>query len=76
MDSLRYGLGKRVRELRLAAGISSQEELGSKAGFHRTFIGRVERGETDVTLSTLARLANALQVPISRLLDGVEDQAC
>jgi len=43
----------------------SQEELGNQAGLHRTYVGAVERGERNVTLSTLEAFASALDVPSS-----------
>lgn len=58
-------VGQRVRELRLARGISSQELLGELAGLHRTFVGRVERGETNITLESLARITDALGVSLA-----------
>ncbi len=57
-------VGERVRELRLARGITSQEVLADAAQLHRTFIGRVERGETNVTVVTLARICAALGVTL------------
>ncbi len=57
-------VGERVRELRLARGITSQEVLADAAQLHRTFIGRVERGETNVTVVTLERICAALDVTL------------
>ena len=65
-QSLRRQIGKRLRELRLAAGITSQEALAHRAGVHRTYIGRLERGETGVTLDMLA----AVLAPMSVTLRG------
>ena len=53
---LRRHIGIRIRELRVRAGISSQELLADLAGVHRTFVGRLERGESGVTVETLAAL--------------------
>ncbi len=53
--------GKRVRELRHQQQLT-QEGLGDKAGLHFTYIGSVERGERNVTLETILRLAMALGV--------------
>jgi transcriptional regulator with XRE-family HTH domain len=47
----------------------SQERLAERAGMHRTFIGHVERGENQVTLETLCRLAKALDVRPSTLVE-------
>jgi len=51
----------------------SQEALGEKANIHRTYIGAVERGEKNVTVVTLAKIAHALHCKLSDLLpDGVD----
>ncbi|MGH8520312.1 MAG: helix-turn-helix domain-containing protein [Gammaproteobacteria bacterium] len=60
-------LAENVRALRLADGLS-QEELADICCLHRTYIGSVERGERNVTLSTLEVLAAALGVTIASLL--------
>jgi transcriptional regulator with XRE-family HTH domain len=60
-------LGQRVRELRLAAGLS-QEELAERAALHRTYVGGIERGERNVGILNLLRLARALRVRISELM--------
>jgi transcriptional regulator with XRE-family HTH domain len=54
--------GRRVRELRLAAGLS-QESLAELAGIHRTYMGGIERGERNLCLRNIVRLATALGVP-------------
>lgn len=59
--------GARIRQLRRQQQISSQQQLGHLAGLHRTFIGRVERGETNVTLANIVRLATALRVSLAEL---------
>lgn len=60
--------GLRVQQKRKALGIS-QEELAYRAGFHRTYIGMIERAERNITLSNLKRLADALQVNIIDLFE-------
>lgn len=60
-------LSKNIRKLRGEMGLS-QEELAYKCGLHRTYVGAVERGERNVTLSSLELLASALDVDIPTLL--------
>ncbi len=60
-------LASNVRTLRHAQGVS-QEELAAKCGLHRTYVGSVERGERNVTLSTLEVLASVLRVSVPELL--------
>jgi transcriptional regulator with XRE-family HTH domain len=62
--ALRQALGERLRELRLSAGVSSQEALAHRAGVHRTYIGRLERGESGVTVEALATILGALDVSL------------
>lgn len=65
--SLIRQLAQNVRESRRRKGWS-QEELAERCGLHRTYVGAIERGETNVTLSTLATLARALSVQPYTLL--------
>lgn len=60
-------LGARLRELRLAAGLT-QAELARRTGIHRPNIARVEAGRHTPSLETLARLASAIGVPTTRVL--------
>ena len=56
-----------VRERRLALGVS-QEVLAEAAGVHRTYIGMIERGEKNVTIYNIERIAIALDVSAASLL--------
>jgi len=56
-----------VRRLRKAKGVS-QEALADICGYHRTYIGGIERGERNITITTLEALAGALGVEPHRLL--------
>lgn len=60
--------GERVRELRLMKGLT-QEELGLQCGLHRTYIGQIERAEKNITLQSMYKIANTLDIEIKELLD-------
>lgn len=60
--------GQRVRAKRLRQGLT-QEKLASKAGVHRTYIGMIERAEKNITLENVQKIAKALQVTPSDLLN-------
>ena len=60
-------LGQRVRRLRIARGWS-QEDLAERCQRHFTYIGRVERGEQNVTVQVLSDIASALSVSVADLL--------
>jgi transcriptional regulator with XRE-family HTH domain len=68
-SDLQNRLGSVVRSLRHQLGIT-QEELAWRADLHRSYVADVERGARNVTLWTIANLANALHVPIGNLLSG------
>ena len=70
IDVLQRSLGRRIRELRSKHGWT-QEQFAGFCGLHRTYLGHVERGEKNVSLSTVSRLANALGVRISALFGHV-----
>ena len=62
-------LAANIRAFREANDLS-QEEFADMCGLHRTYIGSVERGERNVTLSTLEVFASAIGVSVPQLLSG------
>ncbi len=62
--------GARVRELRLANGYS-QETFAAKCNLDRTYIGGIERGERNLALRNIDKIARALDVTVSQLLSGL-----
>lgn len=65
----RYLLAANLRRLRSAQGLS-QEQLAERAGVHRNYLGRVERREQNVGLDNLERIARALNISVSELLNA------
>lgn len=63
--------GLRLRALRIAGGWT-QASFAAHAGVHEQFVGAVERGERNVTLRNITRLAAGLGVPIAALFDEGE----
>lgn len=59
-----------MRRLRKEQGWS-QDVLSDRSGLHRAHIGEIERGETNVTLTTLKILADTLKVRVVDLVKGV-----
>ena len=64
-------LGRRIRQRRLRHGWS-QERLAYETGLHDTYIGRVERGQLNLTLLSLLRIATALQLDPGSLVRGLD----
>ena len=58
--------GLRIRELRLENKLS-QEKLSFKTGFHRTYIGMIERAEKNITLINIEKIAKALETKVTKL---------
>jgi len=65
--------GEKVREERLKQHLS-QEELASRAGVHRTYIGMIERAEKNITLENIEKISKALNLPIDNLLKSHDRQ--
>lgn len=70
MDS-EIDFGKVLRKLRLEAGLT-QEQLGFEADLRRTYVSILELGQQQPSLTTLFKIANALDMPAARLIDLVE----
>jgi transcriptional regulator with XRE-family HTH domain len=64
--AVRKNLGKRVRQLRQKRGLS-QEGFAHASGLGRSFAGSIERGERDIRITTLCKLANFFGVPMAQL---------
>ncbi len=69
--ALLVAFGAAVRSTRRANGVS-QERLAELASLHRTYVGGIERGERNVALINIRRLADALGVSMAELLAATE----
>ena len=65
-ESIKVAFGKRVRELRTEKGLS-QEGLALVCDLDRTYIGGIERGERNVSLVNIQKIASALGVTVREL---------
>ena len=73
-DEILKTLGRRIRELRLKQGYS-QEAFADHCGVHRTFMGTIERGESNLSFSNLVKVSGGLGITLSQLLSGLEKRA-
>lgn len=64
--------GKKIRKIRKNLNLS-QENFGYKTDLHRTYIGSIERGEQNISIETLLKIAKALNVEPSELLPKLEE---
>lgn len=64
--ALRLAIGQRLRQLRAETGGLSQETLANWAGVHRTYVGRLERGESGVTVDMLAAVVAPMKVSLAQ----------
>jgi len=67
MTNIKKQLGQKIKELRLKAGIS-QEKLAVRAKLHRTYMSDIERGERNVSVENIKKIADALDVDPNELL--------
>ena len=65
MRTLRQ-FGDEIKKIRVSRGLS-QERLAELCGLHRTYIGAVERGERNISLVNIKKIATALNVSVSEL---------
>ncbi len=67
MSNINKEVGFRIREVRQERGLS-QEKLAALADLHRAYVGQIERGEKNIGLRNLEKIAKALGVNIKDLL--------
>ena len=67
-SQLSKNFGKIIRELRNEKKIS-QEELGFRSNLHRTYIGMIERGEKNITLENIDKIAQGLDVSMKSIFE-------
>lgn len=72
MKDVTSQIGSRIRELRKKKSLS-QEELGGRAKLHYTYIGAVERGEKNVSVVTLNKIARALGISLNEIFTLPKD---
>ena len=63
-EPILVAFGQRIRQLRKSRGLS-QENLAFSAGVHRTYVGMIERGEKNITLSNIRKMADAFGISVS-----------
>ncbi|WP_336787278.1 helix-turn-helix domain-containing protein [Paenibacillus sp. MMO-177] len=66
---IRIEFGQRIKELRARSGMS-QEHLAYRAGLDRSYISGVERGERNVSIINIEKIASALQITVAYLFSG------
>lgn len=67
IDDIKLKLGQKIKEIRIKEGYS-QEELASLSKLHRTYISDIERGERNVSVQNIEKIAKALKIDPSELL--------
>jgi len=70
MASIKKVFGERVRSQREKLNLS-QEKLAELCDLHRTYIGGIERGERNVSLENIQKIAKALKIKISDLFQNI-----
>lgn len=70
MEDVRIRFGRALRERRRKLGVS-QEEFADLCGLDRTYVGGIERGERNLGLANIEKLARTLKISISELFRGV-----
>ena len=73
MSDITKALGRRIRNYRVAKGLS-QEKLAELAGCHATYIGQIERGEKNATIESIEKISAALNISLSKLFEKLDLQ--
>ncbi len=72
MSNIAKIVGQRIRNYRNELGIS-QEKLAELSSCHPTYIGQLERGEKNATLESVEKISRALNIPLSKLFELLEE---
>jgi transcriptional regulator with XRE-family HTH domain len=72
--SARLNFSKNLKKFRLERGLS-QEDLADECGLHRTYVSSVERGERNITVDNMDKLAIALGVDLSELISPNDERS-
>lgn len=70
MEDIRPRFGQAIRERRKALRIS-QEKFGAMCGLHRTYISSTERGEKNISIVNIQRIARAFKISLAELFRGI-----
>lgn len=71
MNTMTKELGRRIRAERTVKKMT-QEELAERAGLHPTYIGQVERGEKSLTMASLEKIVDGLEISFSDLVENIQ----
>ncbi|EJV9305590.1 helix-turn-helix transcriptional regulator [Escherichia coli] len=66
-DPRLVAFGEKVRQIRKEKGLS-QEALADLAGIDRSYMGHIERGDQNITLTKIHQIADALEIPVVNLI--------
>jgi transcriptional regulator with XRE-family HTH domain len=72
--SARLSFSKNLKKFRLEKGLS-QEELAHECGLHRTYVSSVERGERNISVDNMEKLAIALGVSLRELISSNDEKS-
>jgi transcriptional regulator with XRE-family HTH domain len=70
MEEIKKAVGSRIRKLRTQRGFS-QRAFARRCGLHPSHMGEIERGETNITLTSLTLITRRLRITIAQLFDGI-----
>ena len=73
MRGVNQAFGRTISRFREALGLS-QEEFAERADIHRTYVSQLERGIKSPTLAVLIKIARALEIDLSVLVQAFEDE--
>lgn len=74
MSDIAKLIGQRIRNYRTQLGLS-QEKLAELSRCHPTYIGQLERGEKNATLESIERVSSAINIPLSKLFEKIDNSS-